>query len=234
MSPDEKLKQLIIEITGAIINDSLTFTKIRLHHNAFYKSLGTGGGNFLMALGLLSVFGFISKLYSILSEPDRIFLQDKYQELKDFKTELSNIPNINKKLLDKLIIPRVGTINEEDAFLNLVKKVQSENILYLGLDGESAKKVWKIYRNKLAHINTPLAPIGVYDQDLSNLTWIEVEHLISKQGSFLVKDDLILCNSDKLVQDSRKLATWLCSYIDTCKKNSVMQALKWLNAQLTI
>lgn len=60
MNSREELKQIVIEITGGIINDCLTFTKIRLHHNPLYKSLKTGGGNFLMALGLLSVLGFLT------------------------------------------------------------------------------------------------------------------------------------------------------------------------------
>ena len=67
---------------------------------------------------------------------------------------------------------------------------------------------------------------------MSDLSWVEVEHAINKQGSFLVRDDLILCNSDKLVQNAESIRIWLCSYIDTCKEKAVTNALSWLKAEL--
>lgn len=185
-----------------------------------------------MALGLLSVLGFIAKIYMILSKPNSVFNKTAHSKLKNFKNQLAGLPGVNKKLLDKLNIPRVGSINEEDAFVSLIDKVQSENIAYLGLDDNSSRKIWKIYRNKLAHLNIPLSPVGVYDKDMSHLSWVDVEHVISKQGSFLVKNDLILCFADKLVQDAKTIGIWLCSYIDTCKEETVINALNWLKSEL--
>ena len=185
-----------------------------------------------MALGLLSVLGFVAKIYMILSKSNSLVDETEYNELKTFKSKLTKIPGINKKLVDKLIIPKVGSVIEEDAFANLINKVQSKKIAYLGLDDISARKVWKIYRNKLAHLAVPLSPVGVYDKDMSHLSWVEVEHEVSKLGSFFVRDDLILCNSDKLVYDSKKIGIWLCSHIDTCNENTVTNALNWLKSEL--
>ncbi|MEK7587037.1 MAG: hypothetical protein AAB453_04170 [Patescibacteria group bacterium] len=232
MSPKETLAQLISEIFGGIINDCLTFTKIRLHHNPVYKSLETGGGNFLMTLGLLSTLGFMAKIYAHLSNPSSFFDSNKHDEVKKLKFEIIKRPGINKKLLDYLKIPPMGSVNEEDAFVNLVNRVQSDNIVYLGLDVRSSRKIWKIYRNKLAHLTIPLSPVGVYDKDMSHLTWGVVEHEISKLGSFLAKDDLILCNPDKLIQDAKTIGTWLCSYIDSRNEETATNTLKWLKSEL--
>jgi len=233
METREKLKSLTLETTGGVINDCLTFTKLRLQHNSLYKQLNSGGGNFLMALGLLSVLGFLSKIYSVLSNREAVVDEKKHQSLKNLKCQIEQFPDIDKNLFKKFILPRVGSLNEEDAFVNFIVKVQSENVDYLGLDENSARKVWKFYRNKLAHLTVPLAPVGVYDKDLSHMDWVDIEYLISKQGSFLVRDNLILCNSDKLVQNAKKLSIWLSTYIDTCDDENIENALNWLNRELS-
>ncbi len=230
---EEELKQLILNLSDGIINDCLTFSKLRLHHNPIYKSLNSGGGNFLMALGLLSILGFLAKIYITLADPKSVIDEIKNKELKTFKADLAKMAKVDKKLLNSLVIPRAGSINEEDAFVRLINKVQDDNIAYLGLNDSSARIIWKIYRNKLAHLTVPLAPVGVYDQDMSHLSWVQVEHEVSKQGTFLVKGNLILCNSDKLVQNAKTIRLWLCTYIDTLDKKTIANALRWLKFQLT-
>lgn len=232
MKQKDQINLLVQEISGSLTSDSLTFIKIRLQHNAIYKSLSTGGGNFLMTLGLLSTLGFLAKVYCKLSYPD-FFTDDRVViKAKKLKKKMAESRIATKKELEIFRVPRIDETNEEMCFVKLIDRVQEDNITYMGLNNTSAQQVWRLFRNKLAHISVPRSPVAVYDKDLSTQPWHLIEHEISKTAAFKVEGDTIFCNPDKLTIDVRTISIWLCSLVDSSDRKSVFRTLKWLKSEL--
>lgn len=118
---------IIDDRIDGIANDLKAFVYIRIH-SIQHGSDDIGGGNVTSAIALFSALNFLAKIQYYLDKRGRTPIDDTGMPL----------------------------INEEVAFIHLVKKLADENIsLGLPTDNMDALKlVWSGFRNKLAHVST--------------------------------------------------------------------------------
>lgn len=218
-----------------IANDCSTYWRLRLEQPENLKSLaakGIGGGNFVMALALFSVFNVLSKCYAFLVSPDVFVTEEDGKQVKEAVRELRTDPKYAALLKNPKTNWRPqpnGSCNETDAFRVLVKDLLADQV-DLGLPVESSGRIWKGFRNQLAHMAHPDGIVQV----------CRTEHpspdakrtiLSSIPKAFLQVGDRWLCNADRLSIDILDVADWLGNRIDQCVYEERLVAMKvWLSS----
>ena len=143
------------------MGDCRTFFRVRHDQRDWYKTeqgdRPFGGGNFLMALGLLSVLNFLAKVQLQLTEPEAFVTEADRITVKNARKEIIiKMPEVESILTGrrtKWIAQPVGSCNETEAFAALVKAVQP--VANLGLNEANVRDVWAAFRNHLAHMAWP-------------------------------------------------------------------------------
>ncbi len=135
-----------------IIKDAHSFLFLNFEQKHKIDEHKLGLGSFSTAISLFALINFVSKVYFILNKGDEKIVNqsniDEYKRLenilKENKKEWKNIKKYFKK-------PRIGEINETDAFIFLIENCPID----FGIDKTNKKQiceVWQNYRNKLTHL----------------------------------------------------------------------------------
>ena len=143
----DKLKNASLIIRDA---HSFLFLNFEQKHKIDEHKLGLG--SFSTAISLFALINFVSKIYFILNKGNEKIVTsselDEYKRLeiilKENKKEWKNIKKYFKK-------PRIGDINETDAFVFLIENCPID----FGIEKTNKKhicEVWQNYRNKLTHL----------------------------------------------------------------------------------
>lgn len=143
----DKLKNASLIVKDA---HSFLFLNFEQKHKIDEHKLGLG--SFSTAISLFALINFVSKIYFILNTGNEKIVNqsdiDEYKRLenilKENKKEWKNIKKYFKK-------PRIGDINETDAFIFLIENSPID----FGIDKtnkEQIQEVWQNYRNKLTHL----------------------------------------------------------------------------------
>ena len=163
-----------------IVKDNHSFIYLMSEHFSDIKKYSLGQGSFATAISLFSLLNFIYKIFIILKKGNNALVtEDDITEYCELKEMIKSNPDIKwskfKKYFKK---PRVGDINETDAFVLMIKSCPID----FGLDKSKKtqiESIWRNYRNKLTHIMS-LAGDTKSGQMLINLT-IDP----SKEGMYL-------------------------------------------------
>jgi hypothetical protein len=195
----------------------------------------TGGGNFLMALGLFAVLNFLAKVHRHLTDPDAFIAQNDREIVNETIKGLKKDPKLKVILEGKntrWLPPRVGDVNEKESFIKLVDALPNKIDLGIPDDkGESAGEIWNSLRNSLAHMAWPKSPLGAYSTFPESTTMRELRWMIdSGQKSFYKYQDCLVYNSDKLNIDVYKIAEWICTKIEKgiFSNANIGGTLKWM------
>ena len=143
----DKLKNASLIVKDA---HSFLFLNFEQKHKIDEHKLGLG--SFSTAISLFALINFVPKIYFILNTGNEKIVNqsdiDEYKRLenilKENKKEWKNIKKYFKK-------PRIGDINETDAFIFLIENSPID----FGIDKtnkEQIQEVWQNYRNKLTHL----------------------------------------------------------------------------------
>ena len=135
-----------------IIRDAHSFLFLNFEQKNKIDEHTLGLGSFSTAISLFALINFVSKIYLILNKGNEKIVNqsdiDEYKRLekilKENKEEWKNIKKYFRK-------PRIGDINETDAFVFLIEKCPID----FGIDKtnkEQICEVWQNYRNKLTHL----------------------------------------------------------------------------------
>ena len=135
-----------------IIRDTHSFLFLNFEQKNKIDEFNLGLGSFSTAISLFALINFLSKVYFILNKgTEKIVNQsdiDEYKRLekilKENKEEWKNIKKYFRK-------PRIGDINETDAFVFLIENSPID----FGIEKtnkEQICEVWQNYRNKLTHL----------------------------------------------------------------------------------
>lgn len=221
-------------------NDCSTFWRVRLEQTEWYNKntstdsqpSGLGGGNFVMALAMLSACNFLAKAHSFLVKPEAFVTEDDREKVKSAKATIKNeIPEMKplfKSSKTNWIPPKSGSCNETEAFERLIEALHGDGI-DLGLATEQARDVWERFRNKLAHM---AHPEGIVEVSTAN----ESKPLEDAKGAiersvlpFRMKDGRWVCNADRLSLDLVAVAEWLCKKIDECaEEDRITRLADWM------
>lgn len=217
-------------------NDCSTLWRVRLEMTEWYNpnagSDGLGGGNFVMALAMLSAFNFLAKAYSMLLKPDafvteadRAAVKSARDIVKDRVPELKSLLKSGKT--DWRSQPK-GSCNETEAFGRLIKALHVDGI-DLGLPPENAEAVWGRFRNKLAHMGHPNGVVEVGAADQGKPLQNARAAIRGGPPAFRKRDGRWICNADRLSLDIIDVADWICKQVDTCSElDRITNLGEWL------
>lgn len=187
-----------------LTNDCSTFWRVRLEMTDWYNQNasdhGLGGGNFMMALAMLSACNFLAKAHSLLLKPDA-FVRDADRAAVKSAREIvkARIPELKPLLksskTDWRSQPK-GSCNETEAFGRLIQALHGGGI-DLGLPSEHAKSVWDHFRNKLAHMGHPKGIVEVAVADQGKPLQNAKMAIGSGPPAFGIKDGHWVCNADR-------------------------------------
>jgi len=231
------LKDLIKQRTSFIGGDCYTFIMGKSRNENYIHLWGTGGGNFLMAVGLFSVINFLAKVYRHLVEPTAFISEADRQSVIDTKTTLKTEHPELKQVISGWQNPRIGDVNEMQTFIKLGEALPKN--IDLGIsqqDNITAENVWKVFRNFLTHMAWPGSSVAtIHFQNLpTNLTIEQMLQVIDNSGmkSFYKENSQLRCNSDKLTVDANKIANWLCEQLDNSQftEANIESTLAWIQA----
>lgn len=135
-----------------IIRDAHSFLFLNFEQKNKIDEHTLGLGSFSTSISLFALINFVSKIYLILNKGNEKIVTsseiDEYEKLKEViqnnTTEWKNIKKYFRK-------PRIGDINETDAFIFLIENCPID----FGIDKtnkEQICEVWQNYRNKLTHL----------------------------------------------------------------------------------
>jgi len=237
-NPAEQLKEIIGQRASFIGGDCNTFIMAKSQKENFIHDWGTGGGNFLMAVGLFAVINFLSKVFSHLVEPTAFISEAGRQTVIDAKRTLRQSHPELREVIARWPTPRVGDVNEIRAFINLVTGLPSEIDLGISTqDNISAEEIWRTFRNFLTHMAWPGSPVStitfINQPEIHNIE--QILQAIDNSGlkAFYREDNIIKCNSDKLTIDAHKIAEWLCRQINGNRftEENITSTLAWVTSQ---
>jgi hypothetical protein len=106
-----------------------------------------GGGNHLSLIGQFAILNFISKIHFILNKGRGAYIgSDKVTKVQELKR---NAPSNVRRYVR---VPRLGEVNEKDAFVLLVLEYPKD----VGIPKvkDKIEKVWDDLRNKISHLAT--------------------------------------------------------------------------------
>jgi len=167
-----ELKEQVIEKlenASLIIKDNLSFLYLRSANPGSLKKHKLGDGAISSTIALFSLLNFISKVYFILKKGNSIISSEsnvkEYEQLKE-KIKINNGADWNK-IKSYFKKPRIGEINETEAFVFLIENCP----LNFGIDKKNKTEiehVWKFYRNNLTHMIS-LSGESFFGQQISML-----------------------------------------------------------------
>lgn len=231
-----KLKSLVKERTGLISSDCDTFVHVRFQGPKLLKEWTTGGGNFLMTIGLLAVINFQAKVYRYLTDPDAFVKSSDVINVKDvikiIKKGSPNLKNILEGSNTKWVPPRVGNVNETECFIKLVQALLRDSIdLGLPADGNILRSIWEKYRNYITHMAYPKSAISTYPHIKAKDLRIAKQRIVDKGTTAFrfEKNGEVILNVDRLNEDVLKISVWLINLIDNADPSNVKLTLEWVN-----
>lgn len=204
-------------------DDCSTFWRVRLEmtdrYNQNASSGSFGGGNFVMALALLSAFNFLAKAYSLLLKPEAFVTDTDRAAVKSaVDTVKGRIPELKPVLKSSKTNWRPqpkGSCNESEAFGRLIKGLNGDGI-DLGLPSENAEAVWGRFRNRLAHMGHPNGVVEVAVADQGKPLHNASIAIRGGPAAFRQVDGHWVCNADRLSLDVLDVAEWVCQQVDAC------------------
>lgn len=136
-----------------IIKDNHSFIYLMSERSSDMQKYNLGRGSFVTAISLFSLLNFISKIFTILKHGDDVLVTEKdIEEYEKLKIAIKSNPQLKWSQVKKYFIkPRLGDINELDAFVLMIELCPID----FGIDKtnkEQIKEIWRNYRNKLTHI----------------------------------------------------------------------------------
>ncbi|MFH4968137.1 hypothetical protein V8G61_08025 [Gaetbulibacter sp. M240] len=155
MDPNIVKKRIkeVLKNADLIIKDNYSYIYLNSERNKEIKTFNLGKGTFVSAISLFALLNLLSKIYTILKNGNKKIIEkghiEEYEELKTLiKERNSEDWKRIKKYFKK---PRIGEINETEAFTELVK----DSPIDLGFNKENPqeiRKMWNLFRNKLTHM----------------------------------------------------------------------------------
>ena len=217
-------------------NDCSTLWRVRLEMTEWYNQNasgdGLGGGNFVMALAMLSAFNFLAKAYSLLLKPDAFVTEVDRAKVNSARATIkAKIPELkplfNSSKTDWKPQPK-GSCNETAAFGRLIKALHGDGI-DLGLPSENAEAVWGRFRNKLAHMGHPNGVVEVAVADQGKPLRNASSAIRSGPPAFRQMDGRWVCNADRLSLDLLDVAEWLGKQVDACTQlDRITNLAEWI------
>lgn len=136
-----------------IVRDNLSYIYLMSEHSSDMRRYNLGNGAFVSAISLLAAMNLLAKIHLILVKGVSSLVgmqqQKDYQRLAEAIKQSKDVRWAEaKKYIRK---PRIGEINETDAFLGFIKACPIDFGIDKSDDAE-IRKVWNTYRNKLTHI----------------------------------------------------------------------------------
>jgi hypothetical protein len=230
-SERDELKFEVRRKVDFLLGDCRTFSAVRTDQFKWFTAdASLGGGNFLMALGLMSLLGVLAKVHLWLIDPESFSTAADREEAKRAMTRIADVLPEMKPALKKLQSPRPGDCNEQRAFTKFIEAMKGEVNLGIANNVES-EEVWRKIRNNLTHMAAPDGGIAVYQGENQRE---KVELLIrSAQLAFTKKEDgRWICLPDRLALDMQVVADWLLTRIDECKDiDRIKRSLKWIRGE---
>jgi hypothetical protein len=229
----EDLKQVVRDRVLFITGDCSTFLHVKRCKNDLIGDWGSGGGNLLMATGLFALLNLLAKIHEHLVRPDSFVSSEDVTKVETTKSDIKTRLPEYKKALAKWRTPKVGEVNELNAFVRFATACQ-ENGFDLGLRSTGdAEEVWRNFRNPLAHL------AWVRDGTIASRAWMPdtswddaKKDVRSSFPPFFknIKGQWV-CYSDRLNLDAIDIAGWLCNYVDTCPEARIQATLDWVRSQ---
>jgi len=137
-----------IDSSLIMLNDVNSFIFLRSKNGlSLLKQHNLGGGNLLSVLGQFTILNFLAKVHYLLEKGKGIYITpEKRERILKIKREA------NAKFKKYIFVPRLGDVNETEAFVSLVLNYPAD--LGIPKKKETIEKVWKDIRNKISHIAT--------------------------------------------------------------------------------
>jgi hypothetical protein len=186
-----------------IIRDAHSFLFLNFEQKNKIDEHKLGLGSFSTAISLFALINFVSKVYLILNKGNEKIINqsdiDEYKRLekilKENKEEWKNIKKYFKK-------PRIGDINETDAFVFLIENCSVD----FGIEKtnkEEIREIWQNYRNKLTHLIS-LRGNTINGQMLINLVVHPSEEGMYEYNLKFIKGRIKLYNAFDITEEKTK------------------------------
>ena len=138
-----------------VVRDALTYVYVMAEHKADMDRHNLGRGAFASSIALLATLNLLAKVHYILTKGGAAIVGDEHlQAYNAAKEQIKNSPQVRwanvKPFMPK---PRIGDVNESDAFVAFVLACPID----FGLprdNPDEARRIWKTFRNKLTHLIT--------------------------------------------------------------------------------
>ena len=152
----QKLKNKIkknLKNANLIIKDNYSYLYLNSERNQDIKTYDLGRGTYTSAISLFALLNLISKMYTILKNGDKKIIQKKHiNEFEELKASIKERNCADWKRLKKYFKrPRIGDVNETDAFVELVEDTPVE-LGFNKKNPQEIKELWSLFRNKLTHL----------------------------------------------------------------------------------
>ena len=186
-----------------IIKDAHSFLFLNFEQKNKIDEHKLGLGSFSTSISLFALINFLSKVYYILNKGNEKIVNqsdiDEYKRLekilKENKLEWKNIRKYFRK-------PRIGDINETDAFVFLIEKCPID----FGIEKtnkEQICEIWQNYRNKLTHLIS-LKGNTINGQMLINLVVNPSEKGMYKSNLKFIKGRLHIYKAFDITEEKTK------------------------------
>jgi hypothetical protein len=136
-----------------ILKDNDSFLYLICERQDDVKKYNLGNGTIASAIALFALINFISKIFVILENGSSVIVTE--EDIEEFGKLKAIVKEKNKdewKDIEKYLKkPRIGDINETEAFVELIINCPID----FGIDKadkEVIKHIWRIFRNKLTHL----------------------------------------------------------------------------------
>lgn len=138
-----------------VVRDALTYVYVMSEHKADMDRHNLGQGAFASSIALLATLNLLAKVHYILTKGGAAIVGDEHlQAYNAVKEQIKNSAQVRwadvKPFMPK---PRIGDVNESDAFVAFVMACPVD----FGLprdNPDEARRIWKTFRNKLTHLIT--------------------------------------------------------------------------------
>jgi hypothetical protein len=170
----ESLKAIIRERTRFITGDCDTFLHVKRQATPLIGEWGSGGGNFLMAIGLFALINFLAKAHRYLVKPSQFVTSEYHADLTASRRRIRKLitkdndgdfVRTDKDYVRRYFTARVGdAFNEAQTFSTFVSVLQQNNINFGIPNKEVSEHLWFVFRNALTHMAmTRQASVAAYD-----------------------------------------------------------------------
>jgi hypothetical protein len=152
ISLNDKILQ-VLRNARLIILDNNAYIYLNSERQDDIKKYGIGSGIFTSAISLFALLNLLSKMHTILKNGEKkVTTKTHLEEYELIKSEIQINNSGRWKTIKKYLKkPRIGEINETDAFAEFIIDLPFN----IGLDktnSEEIKKIWNFFRNKLTHM----------------------------------------------------------------------------------